>query len=110
MMLIPCAELESSDEGEGDDREEDANKPAGSSSSAGPSAAPSAAPRKQQKKTVRKWCPGVQVLRMAYKYAIMPITEAVRAARMEAPRAATAVRATVSITAGAVGRAPASPV
>jgi hypothetical protein len=79
MMLIPCAELESSDEGEGDDREEDANKPAGSSSSAGPSAAPSAAPRKQQKKTVRKWCPGVQVLRLAYKKAIMPITEAVRA-------------------------------
>ena len=79
MMLIPCAELESSDEGEGDDREEDANKPAGSSSSAGPSATPSAAPRKQQKKTVRKWCPGVQVLRLAYKKAIMPITEAVRA-------------------------------
>ena len=78
-MLIPCAELESSDEGEGDDREEDADKPASSSSSAGPSAAPSAAPRKAQTKTVRKWCPGVQVLRMAYKYAIMPTTEAVRA-------------------------------
>jgi hypothetical protein len=77
-MLIPCAELESFDEGKGDDKEEDADKPASSSSSAGPSAAPSAAPRKAQTKTVRKWCPGVQVLRMAYKNAIMPITEAVR--------------------------------
>jgi hypothetical protein len=46
MMLIPCADVESSDEGEGNDREQDANKPASSSSSARPSAAPSAAQRK----------------------------------------------------------------
>ena len=70
-MLIPCADIESSDE------EDEVSGPSGSSGSAAPSTAP--VKKKKSKKTVFKWIPGTQVMRMAFKKAIMPTTEGVRA-------------------------------